>query len=381
MNLATDQNSGDHNLSRTATQFLTLREPVMARWEREIRSRVEGAEALLSPVLINTLPAFYNNIAEALGPGHSRHDATSNNNSATAHGSERARMTPFGPDQIIHEYQILRESIAVEAAGQLDLTRDDWAIIDRSINQAIREAVCAFIAIQEDLRGKLAGALSHDMRTPLSVIVNAAQLIELANDLPSAKILAQKIQSNSRRLENMMSDLLDALTSTAGEKLPLSLSTFGVGDLIEETRSGYAQPGGLDIQTRIESVHGCWCRDSMRRALENLINNASAYGDGGPILIASEHAHGRLMLTVHNTGEPIAKERQNQIFEYFTRSGGSSFTSGWGLGLPFVKRVAESHGGSVAVDSSAGTGTTFLIDIPIDARPYVEQRQQPATNI
>jgi signal transduction histidine kinase len=51
---------------------------------------------------------------------------------------------------------------------------------------------------------------------------------------------------------------------------------------------------------------------------------------------------------------------------------------GWGIGLPFVRNVAESHGGSVAVDSSPATGTTFLIDVPVDCRPFVGADHDPA---
>ena len=115
MNLATDQNLNDDGLSGTGKKFVALRDSTMARWEREVRSRVAGADELRSPVLTNTLPAFFDNIAEALSPGHGRINGTSDTNAAAAHGGERARMTSFGPDQVIHEYQILRESIAVEA--------------------------------------------------------------------------------------------------------------------------------------------------------------------------------------------------------------------------------------------------------------------------
>jgi signal transduction histidine kinase len=76
------------------------------------------------------------------------------------------------------------------------------------------------------------------------------------------------------------------------------------------------------------------------------------------------------MLSVHNTGSFIPKENLGAIFNYLTR-GEHQAQIGWGLGLPFVKRVAESHGGTVAVDSSLEAGTTFLIDIPVDCQPFL----------
>jgi signal transduction histidine kinase len=372
MTLATDQNAAGDGLSAKSLQFAALRDGVMARWERETRDRVEGADALLSPSLTNSLPAFYDNIVEALSPGHPRRNATSNNNSAAVHGSERARMTPFGPEQVLHEYQILRECIAIEAAGSVDLTAVDWAVIDRSINTAAREAVREFSAIQEDLRRKLAAALSHDMRTPLAVVANGAQLIQIARDMDLARRTAARIESSALRLGEMMGELLEALTQYGGEALPLDLGEFDMADLVREVCAGYASSTGATVESAAGSHVGHWCRSALRRALENLVNNAVAYGDGGKVSVMAQADRGRLLLSVRNTGNPIGKERYARLFEQAGRDGRTHAKGGWGIGLPFVKRVAESHGGSVVVDSSRDTGTTFLIDVPVDCRPFVK---------
>ena len=379
MMLATDQNPDEHGITPRARQFLSLRESVMERWEREVRARVEGAATLLGPILTNTLPAFFDNIGEALSPSHPRRNATSSNNSAAVHGSERARMTSYGPDQVVHEYQILREAIAAEAATWLDLNVNEWAIIDHSINAAVREAIREFASIQDDLRRKLAGALSHDIRTPLAVVLTGAQLIERSSDLSVNKQVAGKIKKNARRLEDMMSDLLDALTSKGSDQLPLQLSEFDIAELLAEVVKAYAQPDAVEFSVTAESTRGWWCRNTLERALENLINNALTHGGGRKIGLATSHVRGRMMLSVHNDGRPIPKEKQNEIFEYGSR-GVSPTAPGWGLGLPFVKRVTESHGGSIAVDSSEQTGTTFLIDIPIDCRPFVKKHDRLIAN-
>lgn len=379
MSFATDQPNNDDRLDVTARDFLALRDSTIARWESEVRVRVEGADQLRSPVLTNTLPAFFDNIAEALSPDHCRRDATSNTNAASIHGGERARMTSFGPDQVVHEYQILRECIAAEAEGRVALTTRDWAIIDRSINLAVREAVKEFVAIQDDLRRKLAAALSHDMRTPLAVILNGAEVVKIAPDLALAKRAATKISSNATRLNEMMTELLDALTSKGSGQMPLNLSSFSIEELVDEVRGACHLPGA-SVETNAEPVFGYWCHNAMRRALENLVNNAWKYGDRARVNIKATQTHGRLLLSVHNTGNPIPKERHGAIFDYLTR-GEEDSTVGWGIGLPFVKRVAESHGGSVAVDSSEKTGTTFLIDIPIDCRPYVRSLANPPSSL
>lgn len=75
---------------------------------------------------------------------------------------------------------------------------------------------------------------------------------------------------------------------------------------------------------------------------------------------------------MHNEGKPIPEPELERLFQAFHRIEDVSVT-GWGLGLPYVRHVAESHGGSVVVDSAERRGTTFTVSLPIDARPYVGQ--------
>jgi len=375
MTLATDQLADSGDLSPTGQQFIAMRDAVMEHWERQVRARVDGARQLLRPVLTNTLPAFLDNIAEALSPDHPRKQGASGTNSASAHGGERARMTPFGPDQVIHEYQILREAIAAVGKGRVDLTATDWLIIDRSIDAAMREAVRSFTRIHEDLRHKVAAALSHDMRTPLSVVANGAHVLGITADIAKVRDVASRIATNADRLEDMIAELLDALTYQGAATIPLHLTRFDILDLMREAAEQYVHSDDNDVAIEIsgESVVGYWCRASMRRALENLINNAIKYGDRHTVKLMAHQTRGRLMLSVHNEGNPIPAEQHNRIFDYLRREAGPLAATGWGIGLPFVKAVAESHGGSVVVDSAPQLGTTFLIDVPVDGRPFVEQ--------
>ncbi len=379
VNLASDQAS-EASFSGKSRAFLALREAVMDAWEREVRQRIQGASGLLTPILTNSLPAFFDNLAEALSDIHPRRFATSNTNAASVHGDERARMTPFSPDQVVHEYQILREVIAAVAKGRLELTEADWSVIDRSINAATREAIRVYSASHEAFRRKVAAALSHDMRTPLSVISSGAQLIGVTTNIVMAHNVAAKIVTHSRRLDVMMGDLLDALTLQGRAQFPLSLTRFDLAPMLEDVRDQYCLEKGALIQVDIGTAPlvGYWCEKSLRRALENLVNNAIKYGDGQIISIKAAETRGRLMLSVHNFGEPIPKVAQNRIFDYLSRDVDAVTKTGWGVGLQFVKTIAESHGGSALVDSAAETGTCFVIDVPLDCRPFVDDPQHGA---
>ncbi|NHZ33467.1 sensor histidine kinase [Massilia rubra] len=378
MTLATDQNSGARPLSGVAVALEGIRELVLDHWAMLVRRNIRGARALLTPILINTLPSFYANLVQALTPGYPRDDATSHSSAATAHGGERARMTDYGAEQLIHEYQLFQEALRdVSAAQGVAISGAEWIIIERSVYAAIREAVRAFTAIHEELRHKVAAALSHDMRTPLAVIANGAQLIEVAGDLAQARRLGQKIGANALRLDSMVDEVLDALTAPNGARLPLRLSRFDMRELIEQVRREFADRYPSALEVAAPRVTGWWCRETLRRALENLVSNAIKYGDGGAIRIELTEAHGNIVLTVHNTGNPLDEEQRGRIFDYLRRERQVQ-APGWGIGLPFVKQAAESHGGSVSVDSSAATGTTFLIDVPVDCRPYVDAGSRAA---
>lgn len=368
--LATDQKLDRANLSPTSLAFLAFRDRVVERWAAEVRARVAGAQELLTPVLVDTMPAFYDNLVEALTPTCPRNLATAHNDAATAHGGERARMTGFGPDQIVHEYQILRETIAVVAAGNVDLSADDWRVIDASINAAIMEAVRAFMEMHRAARRQWSATLSHDMRTPLDIIANGAELIGLTLDLHAAKRAGARIKANAQRLSAMMDELLDSLTDAGVPKLALSLTCFDMQNLVTDVANAFSEGTDARLALACQKIEGYWCETAMRRALENLISNALKYGDGQCVTLKADEQMGRLILSVHNTGSYLPKDSHGRIFDYLQRESSHAAARGWGIGLQFVKSVAEGHGGSVSVDSSSDAGTTFIIDVPIDCRPF-----------
>jgi signal transduction histidine kinase len=376
MTYATDQKMGTLDLSPRTRRLFGMRDAVLTQWEHQVRAEVRGADALLTPILINTLPAFFDNLAEALTPGYPRDDA-SHTNAPAVHGNERARMTSYGPEQVIQEYQIFRDCFAAAAleAG-VPLRRKDWEVINASIDTGIREAILEFTAMHDSFQRRIAAGLSHDMRNPLSVMLNSAQLLQRRPQQADVPVLAQKILEHGKRLDDMIQELLDTLSYHRGQKLPLVLQRFDILPLARQVADSVniGRPGKC-VVTGL-SVTGWWCENSLRRAMENLVSNAVKYGDDGPIHIHINSLRERMILTVHNTGSSIAPEQTQRIFEYLRREHEGS-AAGWGIGLPFVQNVAESHGGSALVDSAPETGTTFTIDLPIDCRPYVTPADFP----
>jgi signal transduction histidine kinase len=371
--LATDQNLDPNNLSPTALRMLALRDKVLSEWVERVRQTVKEAERLPHPILINTFPSLYDNIAEAITPGYPRATGNESNTVSMEHGGERARLTNYNVHSVILEYQVLRWTIFdVLKANDVQLTEEEVYLISVSIDDSIREAVNAFALAQAMLRERFIVALTHDLRNPLSSTYTAAQLIERSSDLTKIKELAGLIAVNLKRMDGMIQDLLDSAKFQNGERLQLRLDEFDIQMIAEEVCRQFIVMHGERFELISDAVRVWWDREAIKRAMENLIGNGLKYGaPDTPIRIKIEPVHGRVMLTVHNEGDPIPKEQIESIFQVFQRATAAKEGNkeGWGIGLPYVRSVAESHGGSVAVDS-AEDGTTFMIDIPADARPY-----------
>lgn len=367
--LSTDLSGTDVQLSATGRHVLAVRDAVFAEWENRVRAKLTSAANVAHPILLDTLPMFYGNLVEALSPALARKNAASNTSAAAGHGAERARTTEYKTAEVVQEYHILRDCLhEVCTSDGVSFTSDEQTIITRSFDQAIGEAVSEFAAIQSAFRERIAASLTHDMRTPLSIIMTAAQLLSRSNDTGTAKI-AEKIANQAQRLESMFQEQLDAINAAPVRTEQLEYSHF---DALEIARriandSNVRVDGVGSCKVTGESVYGWWDRDALLRALENLVGNAVKYGDGALVTIDVSQAHGRVILSVHNSGNPIDEEHHAGIFRFLNR-GETNQQKGWGIGLQFVQNVAIRHSGTVVLDSAAETGTTFSIDIPCDAR-------------
>lgn len=335
----------------------------------------EAAE-LLQPILINTLPALLDNLAEMLSPEHPRENVSSDSTLAHEHGGERARLTNYHQGSVIKEYRILR-SVLIAFINEEKIPHDQSALnlIHAFIDQCIQASATTFSLIQASLREHLIATLTHDMRSPLTAATLAADMILRNSTDESIKKHANKIKLNNRRIDGMIHDLLNTTMLKSGGKLNLKYDECSakllLEELVEELPSSQAERIRLDCEK--ESISGHWDRGHVKRALENLITNAFKYGDAeGAVTLKVCLTLGRVIFTVHNEGAPIPKEELETIFNVFRRAEAAiqGRRIGWGLGLPIVRAVAEAHGGSLSVDSLKELGTTFIFDIPQDARPF-----------
>ena len=363
----------DAGLSSLTQAMLGLRDQVIEAWAEAARGTLRKADELPAPILLNTLPTFYERLARLLTPEHFHAGGLDVQVIAQEHGGERARLSGYDTTTLIREYQLFRQVLFAQLRRHgIELSHEQREAIDTSIDGAIRESVTAFALIQSALREQFIAALTHDLRTPLSSVSVAAQVIESKAESEEVRRLAGRIVNNARRIERMTRDLLDCMVFENGERLPLHLSNFDMAELAYEVVQHAMEFQPVLVELQFDSVPGCWCRESLKRALENLLGNAVKYGAAGkPIRVTVSRNEHRVQVSVHNEGEPIPPTEIEGIFQVYRRArGGKCLKDGWGVGLPYARRVAESHGGSIIVTSTASEGTTFRLEIPLDARPF-----------
>ena len=238
----------------------------------------------------------------------------------------------------------------------------------------LQEKVAA-LTIERTLRERFVSILAHDLRGPLTVAKIASVILASHPEtLDERRNLAAKIDANIDRAERMIRDLLDANRIRAHERLPLRLDECDLGDLVrslgEELAVIHRKRFILNLD---QEVRGIWDAEQLRRAVWNLAINAVKYGAADkPITISAKREGADVELSVHNYGPVIASKDQAQLFDPFARTGRaqSGGQIGWGLGLTLVRACAEAHGGTVTVQSSTASGTTFTLHLPLDSRPY-----------
>lgn len=359
--------------ARTADLMLQLREAVLDTWAQRVRAEVKEAQNLPQPILINTFPGLYEELAASVASTEgTMPPATST--IAAEHGGERARLTSYNAHALIFEYQLLRWAIfdVLEQHG-VPLSNAAFAVLNARLDQSIREAVSSFALAQAALRERLMTSLTHDLRTPLANAMMAADMIERIEDPMQMKALARRAASSLSRMDGMLRELLDAAAFHGGEPMRLHLSEFDILALSNEVVQEFASLHGPHFQAGGETTTVIWDREATKRALENLFGNAVKYGrPGGPVTATIRLLYERVAITVHNEGDPIPPEQVESIFQVFKRAvvTNKDDKEGWGIGLPYVRTVAESHGGSVGVANPQEGGTAFILDIPRDARPY-----------
>ena len=273
----------------------------------------------------------------------------------------------------------MRETVREKLRGVVILSERDDLVIQKSFDKAIQESMVSYFLVHGRIREQFVATLTHDLRNPIGAVKMAAELIlEMSQDTKPEGLLgihdlSTRILRNVRRADRMIQEMLDASVVQVGERLSAQLSEGDIADVVRAAIAELPSKQSERLQTEIKSIRGFWDLDAFQRSLENIISNAFKYGrDDTPVAVKVTEVHGRVMVSVHNFGNPIPAENQETLFQVFrrTESAKMSGKQGWGIGLALARSTAESMGGSLGLESTSEHGTTFTIDVPCDARPF-----------
>lgn len=219
----------------------------------------------------------------------------------------------------------------------------------------------------EKMRDLFLGALSHDLRIPLSTIKVSVHTLRARAPESEQKVLA-RISNSTDRMSRMIDQLLDFTKSRLGGGIPIHLEK---ADLAEICRMVAEEQEALNperIHVSMEGdLKGHWDGDRLAEVVSNLLSNAFKYGDSdAPVTIAGRCGDGYVVVDVTNQGPEIPAPLRDVIFDPFQRGPAEQHRGikGIGLGLYIAQQIVRAHHGEITVHSAPLGGTRFSVRLP-----------------
>lgn len=373
---------------RLADFILKNIEPILQQWEDFAKTMTPAANDMDSTALrdhaeqmllaiaadLRTAQSPRARIAKSHGKARRSGDVTP----AETHADIR-HSSGFTIGQMISEYRALRTSVLVLWMSSEDVTKEheisDIVRFNEAVDQALAESVVSYGEAADVARNVFLGILGHDLRSPLGAILLSADVLLRTGDLPpKPTINVSRIYTSVKRSIKIVGDLLDFTRTHSGAGIPVRKDSDDLAQacegMVEEARA-YNPDRQIILQSE-HSLPGLFDRSRMEQVIANLIGNAVEHGEAGtPVTVSLKSDGGTALLTVHNVGRPIDESAKSSLFSPMVRhlqSGNAEYGAGAGLGLGLyiASAIVDAHHGSIEVDSTAGSGTTFTVRIPLD---------------
>lgn len=228
----------------------------------------------------------------------------------------------------------------------------------------------------ERLRNSLLAALSHDLRTPLSVLVGLADTLSMMQPLTTQQSeIAASMREEALRMSKMVGNLLDMARIQSGD-IQLRRDWQSVEELVGSSLAATRSVlGTREIQVKLEPELPLVECDAalILRVLVNLLENAAKYTPAGSALTLSACVeNGELKIALADHGPGIPADQLEAIFEKFTRVDAETAIPGVGLGLAICRAIVQAHRGQIWADNLPQGGAQFTFTLPLRDPPVIE---------
>ncbi|MES2323919.1 MAG: hybrid sensor histidine kinase/response regulator [Pseudomonadota bacterium] len=246
------------------------------------------------------------------------------------------------------------------------------------------------------MRDDFMSMVAHELRTPLNTLFLEAQMRGMHLDRGNMAAFSEEnvrkmVARDGRQIQSMIrliNDMVDVSRIRSG-KLSIRPAETELGALLARIVSDLGQrteAAGSTIELHApQPVTGVWDEFRVEQIIINLLTNALRYGGSKPVKIILAAGGGQATIEVRDQGVGIAPADQERIFSPFERAGTKDVREGLGLGLYIARQLAESHAGTLAVDSVPEQGSAFRLTLPLDAgltgapsAPELPDRTRPA---
>jgi signal transduction histidine kinase len=283
----------------------------------------------------------------------------------------------------------VRDSLtSVAAQLSLALERERLLATEREAARAVAEQNERLRELDQ-MKDQFVSVVSHELRTPLTSIVGYLELVleGEAGDLNvDQEQFLRIVDRNCHRLNELVDEILFIARVDAG-RFTLARESVDLSELAEaavKSAQAAAKRRGIEVRLSAQDDLPTLWADATRltQVLDNLLSNAVKFTQEGEVVRVSVARRGAAArIEVADTGVGIPADEVGRLFERFFRASTASTIPGTGLGLSIVKQIVEAHGGAISVESEEGVGTTFFVDLPLQAPPEAHAAAGTSTEV
>jgi signal transduction histidine kinase len=253
----------------------------------------------------------------------------------------------------------------------------------RTLQNQVNELTATRLLLEEEVerlkaeltqKERFAAMIAHELRSPLTPIINYAQIIARPNQKrENIERGSQIIISQAWRLVRLTKDLLDVSRLSSGQFTlkcaPCDMAKV-IQEIVEQVRP-VAPLHTFELALPTSALVGQWDHDRLQQAVGNLVENAIKYSDDETtITIRAWQSENLACVSVHNTGASIPRSQIDLLFRPFSRLQTALPQDGTGLGLFITRSIIQAHGGELRLDEvPENQGTTFSFALPLQVPP------------